>query len=91
MKLNGVEYYQGMGDKHKYPAPKLSTGQVIEFLYDVEDKPLSGCGPYPKKGKYKILHVGPGVTPNISYTIKRIGSNIKKTNGWGVYFNRQSN
>jgi hypothetical protein len=34
MKFNGVDYYEGMGDKRKYTQPKLKVGDTIKLLYD---------------------------------------------------------
>ena len=56
MKFNGIEYYEGMRDKYRYPNPKLKEGQKIKFLFDNEETAIPGCKKM-KRGVYDVLKV----------------------------------
>jgi len=56
MKFNGVDYYEGMGDKHKYTQPKLKVGDTIKLLYDDTEPALPGSRRM-KRGNYVVQKI----------------------------------
>ena len=56
MKFQGVDYCELMGDKYKYPQPKLKAGDTIKLLYDDETAPLPGSKQM-KRGNYVVVKV----------------------------------
>ena len=56
MKFNGVDYYEGMGDKHKYTQPKLKVGDTIKLLYDDTELALPGSRRM-KRGNYVVQKI----------------------------------
>lgn len=56
MKFNGVDYYEGMGDKYKYTQPKLQVGDTIKLSYDDQEFVLPGCRRM-KRGNYVVQQI----------------------------------
>ena len=56
MKFNGVDYYEGRGDKRKYTQPKLKVGNTIKLLYDDTELALPGSRRM-KRGNYVVQKI----------------------------------
>ena len=56
MIFNGVDYYEGRGDKRKYTQPKLKVGDTIKLLYDDTEPALPG-GRRMKRGNYVVQRI----------------------------------
>jgi len=58
MKFNGVDYYEGRGDKRKYTQPKLKVGDTIKLLYDDTDPtPTLPGDRRMKRGNYVVQRI----------------------------------
>ncbi len=61
MKLNGKEYFAGMGDLKRYAVPQFKKWDLLEFPYPDETPPTPGVKRV-TKGKYWITDVRPSAT-----------------------------
>ena len=75
MKFNGVDYYEGMGDKRKYTQPKLKVGDTIKLLYDDAEPALPGSRSM-KRGNYvvKRIRIGFGSEDRLVYELVKNGA-----------------
>ena len=84
MKFNGFEYFEAMGDKYKYLAPKLPEGTIIKLLYDDEETHIPGSRTM-KKGRYLVTRVRPSIAvcpPTPVYELVKVGAKYD----FNIYF-----
>jgi hypothetical protein len=82
MIFNGVDYYEGRGDKHKYTQPKLKVGDTIKLLYDDTEPALPG-GRRMKRGNYvvKRIRTSFGSEDSLVYVLVKNGAKYE----FGMY------